>query len=139
MKIQVEFLRFVAASAASVPFNLAARVLFSMVMPFEIALIPAHLVGMTVAYLLNRRFVFVSTRPRRIDEIWRFAAVNLVSLLQTWAVSVGLLRLVFPAIGYGWNAEFSAHAIGIGSTAIVAFIGHKRISFRENPDRGGGA
>ena len=38
--------------------NLATRIAFNLVMPFEIAIIVAYLCGMTTAYILARRFVF---------------------------------------------------------------------------------
>jgi putative flippase GtrA len=71
--IKWKFLGFLAAGGASVPFNFAARIMFTYVMPFEIAVVLSHGVGMMVAYGLNRAFVFESTRSTRIGDLTRFA------------------------------------------------------------------
>ena len=52
----------------------------------------AYLVGMTIAYLLNRLFVFERSGRAVADEYVRFGIVNLVALAQVWIVSVGLAR-----------------------------------------------
>jgi putative flippase GtrA len=57
--------------------------------------------------------------------------VNLLALVQVWLISVGLVRLVFPAIGFIWQAETMAHAIGVVSPVITSYFAHKYYSFRE--------
>jgi len=63
-------------------------------------------------------------------EFIRFAIVNAVSFAQVWIVSVGLARLVFPAIGFGWQAETTAHVIGVLSPVATNYVLHERFSFR---------
>ncbi len=124
----IQFLRFVLAAGASVPFNVGSRVLFSFAVPFEIAVILSHCVGMAVAYTLTRAFVFQSTRQRRSDEMTRFAVVNLISVAQTWLVAVALLRLAaFP--------ELVAHLGGLATSSVTSFFGHRHFSFREKSTR----
>lgn len=124
-----QFVRFVAAAGASVPFNIGARILFSRVVPYETAVPLSHGVGMLVAYTLTKRFVFdVSGRSVR-SELGRFAAVNLVSAALTWCVSVGLLRLVFPWLGFVFHPELLAHVAGLALASVSSFAGHRRFSF----------
>lgn len=125
-----QFVRFVLAAGASVPVNLGARVVLSNWVPYEIALLLSHGVGMLTAYTLTRLFVFEASGRSARSELSRFAIVNLVSAAVTWGVSVGLVRLVFPALQFGYQPELVAHLIGLGASSVTSFIGHKRFSFR---------
>ncbi|HWH81832.1 MAG TPA: GtrA family protein [Burkholderiaceae bacterium] len=125
-----QFVRFVLAAGASVPFNLGARVLLSKWLPYELAVLLSHLVGMLTAYILTRLFVFDASGRSAGSELGRFAIVNIVSVAVTWCVSVGLVRRVFPALGFDYHAEFIAHLIGLGVASVTSYIGHKRFSFR---------
>ena len=60
----------------------------------------------------------------------RFSLVNIIGFAQVWLVSVGLVRLVFPATWPAPSAETAAHVIGLGSIAATSFLLHKRFSFR---------
>jgi len=123
------FFRFVVAAGLSVPVNLAARAIFSLVMPYEVAIVLSHLVGMAVAFTLTRRFVFGASGRGVGGELGRFAAVNAVSLAVTWAVSVTLVRVVFPAVGYRYFPELTAHFAGLCCAALSSYAGHRYYSF----------
>ncbi|MGF1446361.1 MAG: GtrA family protein [Pikeienuella sp.] len=124
------FLRFLFFGGVSALANILARVAFSRVMPFEAAVAAAHLVGMAVAYTSFRLFVFAPTGRSMRAEVTGFVLVNLWSLAQIWVVSVGLYRLAFPAFGWTWQAALIAHSIGVGTTAVTSFLGHKYLTFR---------
>lgn len=130
-----QFVRFVLAAGASVPVNLGARVLLSKWVPYEIALVLSHGVGMLTAYALTRLFVFDASGRSARSELGRFAIVNIVSVALTWVVSVGLVRQVFPGLRFEYQPELVAHLIGLGVASVTSFIGHKRFSFR-GADRG---
>lgn len=125
-----QFVRFVAAAGASVPFNIGARILFSRGVPYEVAVLLAHGVGMLVAYTLTKLFVFDASGRSVRNELGRFAAVNVASAALTWVVSVGLVRLVFPWLGFAWQPELVAHVVGLGVASVSSFVGHRRYSFR---------
>jgi putative flippase GtrA len=125
-----QFVRFVLAAGASVPVNLGARVLLSRWVPYEVALLLSHVVGMLTAWTLTRLFVFDASGRSAGSELARFAIVNVVSVAVTWCVSVGLVRHVFPTLQFAWHPELVAHLIGLGVASVTSFIGHKRFSFR---------
>jgi putative flippase GtrA len=110
--------------------NLVSRYAISLVTVYEVAVMLAYLVGMTTAFLLARRFVFEASGRSWIEEYGRFAAVNVVAFIQVWLVSVGLVRLVFPAIGFDWHAEEVGHLIGVASPIITSYYAHKNFSFK---------
>jgi len=127
-----QFLKFLVAAGLSVPVNLGSRVLLSRVMPYEAALVASHLCGMLTAFLLTRSFVFERSGRRASNELVRFTLVNALSLLVTWVVAVGLLRLVFPRVGFDTYPELVAHTAGLGLASLTSFYGHRRYSFGQS-------
>ena len=95
-----EFGRFLVTGGVAAGVNVGTRWLLSHAMVYEIAVVVAYLVGMVTAYALTRLFVFERSGRAMLDEAVRFALVNVVALAQVWIVSVGLARLVFPAIDF---------------------------------------
>jgi len=122
---------FLLAGGTAALANILSRIVFSLAMPYEVAIVVAYVVGMTVAYALNRSFVFEESGRSVADEYVRFTIVNLVAVAQVWIVSVGLARVVFPAIGFAWHAETVAHVIGVIVPVFTSYFGHKHFSFAE--------
>ena len=123
------FAAFLVTGGLAAGVNVASRIVFHLVMPFGAAIALAYLVGMTTAFLLARLFVFEGSGRSLAVEYGRFALVNVAALAQVLAVSIGLAKLVFPAIGLVSNAELIAHIIGVLSPVLVSYQGHKRFSF----------
>ena len=123
------FALFLLAGGIAAVVNILSRVALNWAMPYEIAIVVAYLCGMTTAYLLNRYFVFASSGRGAASEYLRFALVNLAAVAQVWIVSVGLARLVLPAIGFSWHAETVAHIIGVAVPVFTSYFGHKHFSF----------
>lgn len=98
-------------------------------MVFEIAVVLAYIIGMIVAYVLARAFVFTASGRGVWSESKRFAIVNLVALCIVWIVSVALARLIFPAIGFTWYADTVAHVIGVLTPAVTSYFGHLHYTF----------
>jgi putative flippase GtrA len=124
-----QFLKFVIAAGLSVPVNLGARVLLSRVMPYEVAIVVSHLCGMLTAFVLIRSFVFEPSGRRAASELARFTLINVLSVVVTWVVAVGLLRVVFPRVGFATSPELVAHILGLGVASFTSFYGHRRYSF----------
>ena len=123
------FALFLFAGGTAALVNILSRIAFNWLMPYEVAIVVAYLCGMTTAYLLNKRFVFASSGRGVASEYTRFALVNLAAVAQVWVVSVGLARLVFPAISFIWHAETVAHVIGVTIPVFTSYLGHKHFSF----------
>jgi len=52
-----------------------------------------------------------------------------VALGFVWVISVGLARVVFPAIGMTWHADDIAHLIGVLAPAVTSYVGHRFYTF----------
>ena len=124
------FVKFLAVGGIAAAVNVASRVLFSLVMSFDLAVVCAFLCGLTTGFALNRRYVFQAAGAGTIAEQGaRFALVNLLALVQVWGISVGLARFVFPWLDFSWHAETIAHAIGVVSPVVTSYFAHKHFSF----------
>ena len=124
------FAGFVLTGGAAALVNLVARYAISFVLIYEIAVAVAYLIGMTTAFLLSRNFVFKASGRSWLNEYGRFALVNAFAFGQVWLVSIGLARIVFPAIGFDWHAEDVAHVIGVASPIATSYYAHKNFSFK---------
>ena len=123
------FVAFLLTGGVAAGVNVASRLGFGLVMPYAVAVALAYLVGMTTAFALARLFVFAGSGRSLHVEYGRFALVNVAALLQVMAVSIGLAKLVFPALHFTWNADLIAHVIGVLSPVVASYQGHKRFSF----------
>lgn len=124
-----EFIKFLITSGIATIVNILARIALSIYMPYEVAVVIAHLIGMAVAYALARKYVFAHSGQNVSREITGFALVNVMSLTQVWLISVGLYRFGFPAIDWTYRPDLVAHLVGVGSLTFTSYFGHKYISF----------
>ncbi|MBU8875489.1 GtrA family protein [Reyranella sp. MMS21-HV4-11] len=127
--MNLQFLKFLVTGGIAALVNLLSRYALNHVMSFEAAVVAAYLLGMATAYLLARRFVFDASGRSMASEVRRFVLVNLVALGFVWVISVGLARVVFPAIGMTWHADDIAHLIGVLAPAVTSYVGHRFYTF----------
>jgi putative flippase GtrA len=112
--------------------NILSRVGFSRLVRFELAVLAAYGVGMITAYILARRFVFTASRQSVRRSFAAFALVNLMAVLQTWLVSIGLRHILLPLIGITALVDLIAHGCGVIVPVFTSYLGHKHVSFRDH-------
>lgn len=127
------FAGFVVTGGIAAATNVLSRIALGLVMPFEYAVVVAYFIGMATAFGLARVFVFTDAQGSVHGQAVRFALVNAIGFAQVWIVSVGLARLVLPAMGWTWHTETVAHLVGVASPVVVSYLLHKRFSFRTAP------
>src|SRR5258706_6262783 len=92
--------------------NWGSRFVFSMWMPFELAVVFAFLVGLLTGFVLMRAFVFAGSGRPVLGQAGRYVVVNAAALAPTLVVSVLLARWLLPAIGVREHAEALRHPVG---------------------------
>lgn len=122
------FSRFLLVGAIAAVANWLSRIALSTVLNLTTSVVLAYGVGITIAYLLNRQFVFGSSAPIA-PELGRFVLVNMVSLLVVVMVTLVLSRIVLPQMGIVTNADTLAHAIGVASPVLLSYLGHSLFTF----------
>ena len=128
-----QFLRFLCAGGFAAIVNVLVRYFLSYVFSYSLAIVLAYLTGMATAYVLSKLFVFEKSGRKASHEMLWFTLVNLLAILQVWAVSIALARYIFPLLAMSWHAETVAHAIGVGVPALTSYFGHKHLSFGPTP------
>jgi putative flippase GtrA len=127
--IQRSFLLFLLTGGAATVVNLVLRYVLSRVMLFEAAVACAYVLSTAVAFLPARTFVFGGTLHWGA-QLSRFIVVNALGFFQVLAISVFLVRFLFPRMAFHWHPEETAHLIGLASLAFTSFYAHRQFSFR---------
>src|SRR5688572_13004165 len=104
------FAGFLVAGGIAALANFGSRIAISLWLPYVPAIVLAYGVGMLTAFVLNRAFVFTDAATGLRHQVLWFAAVNLLAVAQTVAISVVLARWGLPALGVHDHAETIAHA-----------------------------
>lgn len=126
-----QFGRFLLSGGAALLLNWLSRFIFNLYFTFAWAIALAYTVGMLVAFVLNKIFVFPrSNRPVRF-EISFFLFVNIAAFPVVWMVAHALGEWVFAT----WMPEQLAfafgHGVAITMPVFLNFAIHKFITFRE--------
>ena len=125
-----QFLVFLLTGGTAAAVNFGSRILYSRWLDFSAAVIVAYITGMVTAFVLAKLFVFKDSKQAVHRSIVFFILVNLVAVLQTWAISMGLAYYLLPAMGVSAFVPEIAHAVGVAVPVFTSYIGHKRWSFR---------
>lgn len=125
-----QFMAFLLAGGTAAVVNFCTRILYSNWMGFSTSVVLAYLTGMVTAYILARIFVFKGSTQTLQRSMLLFTLVNVLAIVQTWAVSLLMAYALLPALGVTRYTLEIAHAIGIVVPVFTSFLGHKYWSFR---------
>jgi putative flippase GtrA len=124
----VEFARFLGVGGIAALANLVSRYFLDFVLPFEVAVVLAYMVGMVVGFFLFQKMLFGGSGidPRRV---MRFIWVNIFGAALAWAVSTLMARQALPMLGWTWHPFEIAHLCGVAAPAITSYFLHKHYTF----------
>lgn len=125
-----QFLVFLLTGGLAAAVNFGSRILYNQWCDFSTAVILAYLTGMVTAFVLARLFVFKQSSQSMQRSVLYFTLVNLVAVIQTWLISMGLALYLLPMLGVTHFSREIAHAIGVAAPVFTSYLGHKRWSFR---------
>ncbi|MVV48168.1 GtrA family protein [Pseudomonas sp. PB120] len=123
-------MKFLLVGGISAFLNWSSRFIFSIWASYEIAVVLAFFVGLLAGFVLMRAFVFQTSQKSVFRQTAYYIVVNMFALAITWAVSVYLAKVIFPAIGFYNGAEGTAHLIGISAPMVTSYFGHKYLTFK---------
>ena len=127
-----QFILFLITGGTAAVVNFLSRFVFELFTPYWLAIFMAYFLGMVIALLLAKKFVFKQGDISNSKSFFYFFVVNILGVLQTLTVSLSLVYYILPIMNYTYYPKTLAHAIGIMVPAFTSFIGHKKLSFREN-------
>lgn len=125
-----QFMIFLLTGGTAAAVNFSSRILYSQRFDFSLAVILAYITGMITAFVLAKLFVFKKSQQSVHRSALFFVLVNLVAIMQTWGISMGLAHYLLPSLGVKLYAQEIAHATGVAVPVFTSYIGHKRWSFR---------
>lgn len=128
--LENQFFRFLMAGGIAAGANFGSRFLFSVWCPYAVAIVLAYLVGMCVAFLLMRAYVFDARSGALGPQIAKFVAVNVLAVLQTLVISLFLARWLLPRMGVTSDVEAIAHLVGVLVPVVTSYVGHRMATFR---------
>jgi putative flippase GtrA len=121
---------FLVAGGIAAAANYGSRFGFSLWFSYPVAIVLAYLVGMTVAFILMRQYVFDGRGKEVGPQVLRFVVVNVLAVVQTLVVSLVLARWLLPVLGVTQHVEAIAHAVGVAVPVITSYFGHRLATFR---------
>lgn len=125
-----QFLVFVCTGGIAAAVNFGSRIVYNLWMGFSAAVVLAYITGMITAFILAKAFVFKGSTQKTHTSALYFTLVNLVAVLQTWAISMLLAYYLLPFLGIEAFRKEIAHAVGVVVPVFTSYIGHKRWSFK---------
>ncbi len=125
-----QFLVFLLTGGTAAAVNFGSRIVYNLWTGFSTAIILAYITGMITAFVLAKLFVFKESSQAIHHSVFFFILVNLVAVVQTWLISMGLALYALPWLGVTHFINEIAHAVGVVVPVFTSYIGHKRWSFR---------
>jgi putative flippase GtrA len=125
-----QFVIFLVTGGTAAAVNFCSRIVFNLWVSFSTAVVLAYLMGMLTAFVLARLFVFKESTQSVHRSVMFFTLVNLIAVVQTFIISLGLALYLFPMMGMEFFPREIAHAIGVVVPVFTSYIGHKHWSFK---------
>lgn len=125
-----QFISFLVAGGFAAVVNFGSRFFYNEFVSFGNAVLLAYITGMITAFVLTKLFVFEKSTHSTKTEFYYFTLVNIVAIIQTYIISVGLAEYIFPIMSFEFYPKAVANAIGIIFPVFTSFVGHKKFSFR---------
>ncbi len=123
--------KFIIAGSLAAGLNWLVRFPLNIVFSYELSVILAMAIGMTLGFILYQGWVFPGSERPLWRKIIDFILVNLLGVVITTAGAIlGRKLLLNMGVGPEWAAA-TGHALGIAAGAVGNYIGHQRITFRK--------
>jgi putative flippase GtrA len=123
-------LRYLLFGAMAAGVNWGSRFGWSLILPFQFAVVAAYATGMVFAFVTFRCFVFGGSGSAMGRQVRNFVIVNLLGITQTWILSMVMVHYVLPGIGWSFQPEACGHAVGIAAPTVTSWFGHRYFTFR---------
>ena len=129
MKPTKQFLLFIVAGGFAALVNILSRALLSLFMNFSSSVLIAYFIGMVIAFILTKKFVFISKNIDDKKSFLSFTLVNLFAVIQTYFISIYFREMILISFSKTSLANLISHTIGVLFPVITSFFGHKYLSF----------
>jgi putative flippase GtrA len=125
-----QFLLFVIVGASAAFLHWISRLVLSYWFDFSLAVGLAYFVGMLIAFVLNRLYVFPKSIKPLSKQIFVFTITNLAFFPLVWFSSIEIHK-VLVINKFTLYSEGIAHAIAISLPMLITFLIYKMVAFKE--------
>jgi putative flippase GtrA len=125
-----QFLIFLITGGIAALVNFGSRLALSSYFNFSTSIIIAYIIGMIVAYILSRKFVFIGSQQALKMSVIYFTLVNVVAIIQTWLISMYFAYYLLPYFDIVGHSLEISHAAGVIFPVFTSYLGHKYLSFK---------
>jgi len=125
-----QFVVFLAVGMTAALLHWLSRALLSQLMSYAWAVAVAYAIGMTIAFLLNRYFVFPKSDKPANKQARDFFFINMAFFPFVWIASL-LLNQMLISLGVGSYSEGIAHALAISLPLMATFLLYKLFAFKD--------
>ena len=125
-----QFGRFLLAGGLAAIVNWVSRFAFNLAMSYAAAIVAAYALGMAVAFVLNKRYVFPFSERPLAAEMSFFVLFNLAAFPVVWVIAYLLGERLLPGLLPRQLALALGHGCAVAVPALVNFVLHKFITFR---------
>jgi putative flippase GtrA len=127
-----QFMRFLGGGGVALVCHWLSRFAFNAFVDYAWAIVLAYLVGVAVAFVLNKIYVFPHSNRSLKFEMFFFLLVNTAAFPVVWAVAYVFGEWVLAKYIDRPLALALAHGFAITLPVFVNFALHKLLTFREN-------
>lgn len=123
-----QFLAFVCVGVTAALLHWLVRILLSQFLSYTWAVCWAYAVGMTVAFVLNRVYVFPTSDRPVANQARDFVMINLAFFPVVWAAAL-VFNWLLLKMGFEHYSEEVAHAVAISLPVFATFLLYKFYAF----------
>lgn len=128
--MSAQFVRFIAVGGIAVLLHWLSRFVFNSFMSYGWAIVMAYAIGMIVAFVLNRIYVFPLSEQSVNFEVFFFFLVNIAAFPLVWAAAYVVGEWVLVKYMPQQLAFAVAHGFAITLPVFANYALHKLITFR---------
>ena len=128
--LSAQFARFLLVGGVALACHWLSRFVFNWAVDYAWAIVVAYLVGILVAFVLNKIYVFPYSERSLNFEMSFFFFVNIVAFPVVWAVAYVLGEWVLINYMERQYALGVAHGFAITLPVFVNYALHKLVTFR---------
>ena len=125
-----QFVRFLAVGGVALVAHWLSRFAFNAFVGYGWAIVLAYAVGMIVAFILNKTYVFPYSQRSLKFEVFFFFLVNIAAFLLVWVTAYVLGEWVLSRYIDRQLALALAHGFAITLPVFVNYALHKLVTFR---------
>jgi putative flippase GtrA len=126
--LSTQFLRFLFVGVTAAFLHWLARYWLNIWVSFPLAVALAYVVGIAVAFELNRRFVFPASGRPKTKQARDFILVNLAFFPVVWVAALVFKKLL-QQTGVSYFVDGIAHGLAISLPVLMTFLIYKFIAF----------